>query len=257
MHKEGTVVAIIQARMSSKRLPGKVLEPILGRPMILHQLERAARADLDRVIVATSVEAADDELARVVEQAGYACERGALDDVLARFHGAAMAAQAAHVVRLTADCPLVDHRIVDALVRLHVAAGNDYTSNTLQRTYPDGLDVEVMTMGALTRASAEARLPAEREHVTPYIYGHPESFKLGGLEHSENLARYRWTVDYPEDLEVIRAVFADLAGSAPDFSMQDVLALFALRPELAAINAGVNPLHAHGAGPTGTSIRHR
>lgn len=208
--------------------------------MLALQLERAARARLDRLIVATSEEPGDDAVAALAEHEGYGCFRGALSDVLDRFYRAARETPADHVVRLTADCPLIDHRVIDRVMSEHVRGGHDYTSNTQKRTFPQGEDVEVMRFATLERAWREASSEYDREHVTPYIYRHPELFRLGSVESAEDWSHYRWTVDYPEDLALVRAVFEALYARDTDFSVADVVELIARRPELLEINAAVN-----------------
>lgn len=221
------IVGILQARMTSSRLPGKVMKPILGMPMIGRQLERLARCEsIDRLVVATSMDPSDDPLAAYVESRGVRVFRGALNDVLGRFNGAAIAnGPASHVVRLTADCPLADPGVIDACVWLHVEKGADYTSNTIERTYPDGLDVEVMTAAALKTMAREARDPYEREHVTPFIYRRPERFSIAQLTQAANLADRRWTVDTQEDFEFVSRVFYMLYPVRPAFEQADVLGL--------------------------------
>ena len=235
------LVAVIQARTGSSRFPGKVLEDILGRPMLSRQLERIARANIDKVVVATSVDEGDDVIEQVVEAEGYLVYRGSLEDVLERVYMTASAHGAEHVVRLTADCPVVDHRLIDAVVRRHFDDGNDYTSNTLKRTYPDGQDVEVMRMSALQMAWSEARDSEQREHVTPYIYEHPERFRLGSVESPEDLSHLRWTVDYAEDLAVIRVMFEQLYSECPAFGLEELLDLCHRMPELESMNGRYNP----------------
>jgi spore coat polysaccharide biosynthesis protein SpsF len=221
-------LAILQARMSSTRLPGKVLAPVLGEPMIGRQLERLARAKrLDRVVVATSTDPSDDPLAAWCEAQGQGVFRGALGDVLDRFHGAmATVPQADTIVRLTADCPLADPQVIDAVIGHHLSTGADYTSNTpAVRTFPHGLDAEVMRREALEIAWREATAPYEREHVTPFIYRHPERFRIESLSRAPSLAQLRWTVDFPEDLAFVRGVYAQLYPVRPDFTSEDVAAL--------------------------------
>ena len=232
-------IAILQARMSSSRLPGKVLKPIAGRPMLAFQVERVRRARLvDRLVIATSVETSDDPIAALCASEKVDCHRGSLADVLGRFHGAALAfGLVDHVVRLTGDCPLSDPDIIDACIALHIANGADYTSNGVTRSYPDGLDVEVLRFSALDRAHREAKEQFEREHVTPYLYRHPELFSLDVLRAPRDLAELRWTVDNPADLDFVTRVVAELAPRKPDFTWLDVLALVEARPEIAAINA--------------------
>jgi spore coat polysaccharide biosynthesis protein SpsF len=234
------ICAIVQARMGSRRFPGKVLAPLGGAPMILRQLERIAPAAVDRIVVATSEEDADAPLAECLRKAGIECFRGALDDVLDRMYRAAAAAGAEHVVRLTADCPLHDHRVIDGVLALHREQRNDYTSNTLVRTFPDGLDVEVLTLAALETAWREAREQPQREHVTPFVSGQPERFKLGNYAGPTDRSHVRLTVDYPEDLAVVRAIFDELHPREPLFGLGEIIALLERRPELPALNAHYN-----------------
>lgn len=232
------ILAILQARMSSSRLPGKVLKPILGRPMLGRQLDRLRRsARIGRLAVATSREAGDDAIAAFCAGEGVACHRGPLEDVLGRFAGAlAELGPADHVVRLTADCPLADWTVIDACIARHLETGADYTSNAIERTYPDGLDVEVMTAATLLRAARDASPGPEREHVTMHIYRHPERFRLAALTQSPDLQHERWTVDTADDFRMAEAVFAELFPVKPDFTQADVLALHARRPDIRAIN---------------------
>ena len=219
--------AILQARMSSSRLPGKVLRPLLGQPMILRQVERLRRCrELDRIVVATSRDPSDDILAETLVQAGLETVRGPLDDVLGRFLLAADQLELrGDIVRLTADCPLADPGVIDACVALRREGGFDYASNGQVRTYPRGLDVEVFTAGALRRAGAEATSPYDREHVTPWIYGPGTPFRLGALVRSPDLSVFRWTVDLPADFDFVERVYAALYPANPAFSSDDVLAL--------------------------------
>jgi spore coat polysaccharide biosynthesis protein SpsF len=236
------IVAIIQARMSSRRLPGKILAPLGREPMILRQLERIRRARVDRVVVATSSDASDLPLCAALERVGASYARGSLDDVLDRVYRAAIEHGARHVVRLTADCPLTDHRIIDRIVAAHLEQGNDYTSNTLRRSYPDGLDVEVASVVALERAWRECRDATLREHVMPYLYAEPGRFKLGNVAQELDRSYYRLTVDYPEDLDVVRCVFDELWPIRPDFSSAAMIALLDRRPDLVDMNAMHNVL---------------
>ena len=224
--------AILQARMSSSRLPGKVLRTVLGEPMIGRQVERLRRSQrLTGLTIATSVDAADDVIEAYANQIGVACHRGPLDDVLARFIGALEGAgNPKTFVRLTADCPLADWRLLDACIDAHQAAGADYTHNSPGWTFPKGLDVEVCESAALRRADAEGRTPYDREHVTPYIYGHPELFKIEAVTRDPPL-RYRWTVDTPEDFAFVTAVYASLYPANPAFTSEDVLDWQATHPD--------------------------
>jgi spore coat polysaccharide biosynthesis protein SpsF len=234
------IVAVVQARVSSSRLPGKVLLPILGRPMLAVQLERITRARRpDRIVVATSTEPADDAVAAVADAAGVETYRGPLDDVLARVHGASIGAD--HAVRLTADCPLTDPAMIDRVVDAHLETGADFTSNAWVRTFPDGLDVEVMRTSALALAHFEARLPSEREHVTSFLDQNPERFRLHAVTGAPDLSNLRWVVEREEDLTVVRAVFERLYPVDPAFGMAAVLALAEREPAIFAANAALDP----------------
>jgi spore coat polysaccharide biosynthesis protein SpsF len=240
MARAAQVLAVLQARVSSRRLPGKVLLPVLGRPMLARQIERIRRAcRLDALVVATSDRAEDDAIAELCRALEVDVHRGALDDVLDRFHSAAAARAPEHVVRLTGDCPLIDPSVIDDVVRVHVESGADYTSNAVERTYPDGLDVEAMRMSALATAWREARLPSEREHVTPFLYRHPERFLLRAVKLPRDLSALRWVVDHEVDLALVRAVYERLHPRDPAFDMHAVLALMRSEPQLFGANQHV------------------
>jgi spore coat polysaccharide biosynthesis protein SpsF len=226
------MLAVLQARMSSSRLPGKVLRPILGRPMMALQIERLRRARrLTGLVVATSTQPEDDAIEACCASVGAACYRGALNDVLSRFVGALIAAgEPKTFLRLTADCPLADWRLVDQCIAAHEDSGATLTYTSENWTYPKGLDVEVVETAALTEAAARARDSYEREHVTPYIYRHPERFTLNSLTRDPPL-RYRWTVDTPEDFAFAAAVYGDLYPTNPAFTSEDILAWQAEHPE--------------------------
>ena len=210
---EGPVVAIIQARMGSSRLPGKSLAEIEKRPMLWHVIHRVKRASLvDRVVVATSTAPADDVIEKMCRENGVPCHRGSENDVLDRFYHAARAEKAAQVVRITADCPLIDPEVIDRVVRRFQRGDLDYASNAMVRSYPDGLDTEIFSFSALERAWHEARKPSEREHVTPYLRS--EKFRTANVENQSTTLYQpcRWTVDEAEDLEFIRAVYKAFRG---------------------------------------------
>lgn len=236
-------VAIIQARMSSKRLPGKVLLDIGGQPMLVRVVERTRRATLvDQVVVATTLEPADDAIQRLCEARGYPYFRGSLLDVLDRYYQAALTFRAEVIVRITADCPLIDPAVVDHTLREFFASGVDFAANRLpppwKRTYPIGLDTEVCTFAALERAWREAHLPRHREHVMPYLYEEEGRFRTLLVNHDPDYGHLRWTVDTAEDLELVRRIYAHFNGR-DDFSWLEVLALIQQYPELTQINAHV------------------
>jgi spore coat polysaccharide biosynthesis protein SpsF len=236
-------VAIIQARMGSSRLPGKVMRVLAGRSVLAHVVERVRLCLLvDEVVVATTTSAADEAIVAEAQKLGVRCFRGSEEDVLARYYAAARDALADVVVRATSDCPLFDPELLEHMLRQFraaAAAGEplDYLSNTLERSYPRGLDAEIFTFAALERAHREARAPAEREHVTPYLYRHPERFHVRGVKGERDLSRHRWTLDTPEDWAFISAVFEQLGKQR--FGMEAVLEVLERRPELLALNAHV------------------
>lgn len=232
------ILAILQARTSSSRLPGKVLLPLAGAPMILRQIERVARARrIDRLVVATSENPSDDDLAQVVAGAGVLTHRGPLRDVMARFIGALDAyGPAEHVVRLTGDCPLADPAVIDATIDHVIAAGADYGSNTPpRRTFPKGLDVEVMTAGALRAAAARAASQEEYEHVTWAMHQHPELYRQAYYSQRADEGDVRWTVDFRHDYDFVSAVYDGLYPANPAFSSDDVRRLVRGRPDLATL----------------------
>ena len=229
------VVAIVQARMGSTRLPNKVMKEIGGVPIIELLLARLSRAkEVDQIVVATSGDEKNEQLAAHVERLGYLCVRGSEDDVLKRYLDAAHASNADVVVRVTGDCPLIDPEVVNEVISRFKSVDIDYVSNTSPPTYPDGLDTEVFTLAALERAALESEDPFDHEHVTPY-FRRPGLFKTAGIAHTEDLSGLRWTVDEPADFEVVSNVFARFA---PDihFSWKQVLQLQQNHPELFAAN---------------------
>jgi spore coat polysaccharide biosynthesis protein SpsF (cytidylyltransferase family) len=238
------LLAVVQARQGSSRLPGKALMEIAGRPMVAHVVARiAATAGVDEVVLATTRDAADDALADFARAARLACVRGSVDDVLDRFRSAVRAHPADAVVRVTADCPLLDPAVSGRVVAEYLRRADvDYVSNVHPPTYPDGLDTEVFSRDALERAWREASPDSrrDREHVTPYIWERrPERFRLANVSHGEDLSAMRWTVDDARDLAFVRAVYGALApGGTRPFGMHDVLALLRSTPALLALNAG-------------------
>lgn len=234
------ILAILQARVSSSRLPGKVLKPLVGQPMILRQIERIRRASLiGRLVLATSVDPSDDPLVELAGRHDIPIHRGSLDDVLARFMGAALLHRPDWVVRLTGDCPLADPQVIDQVIEETLAAGADYGSNTIHPTYPDGLDVEVVRYGVLEAVAEEPRTTAEREHVTLAIHRRPDRFKLHSVTRMPDLSHLRWTVDNPEDFELVQRIYEALYPANPAFTTADVLALLARHPEWLELNAGL------------------
>jgi spore coat polysaccharide biosynthesis protein SpsF len=232
------IVAIIQARMGSTRLPGKVLKDLEGETVLSRVVNRVRRAKLiEEALVATTDRPPDDAIVAECRRCSVKVSRGDQDDVLDRYFRAAQLAKAEVVVRITSDCPLIDPEIADQTVAAFLEARPDYASNALQRTYPRGLDTEAISFDALARAWQQARKPYEREHVTPYIYEHPEAFKILTVTGDADFSGHRWTVDTAEDLEFVRAVYARLKTG--EFSWRDVLALIDREPELMELNRSV------------------
>ncbi len=231
------IAAFIQARTSSSRFPGKVLKPILGRAMLELEVERVrACKTIDRVVVVTSTALEDKQIVDLGQRSGVDVFCGSLENVLDRFYQAALKFKPDHIVRLTGDCPLLDPNVVDAMVRLYLEKNCDYATNCTPPTYPDGLDAEVFSFRALEETKREAVLPSHLEHVTPFIEAQPERFRTINLACETDLSALRWTVDEPEDFELVRIVFETLYPQKPLFDMQDVLGLLRTKPELTALN---------------------
>jgi spore coat polysaccharide biosynthesis protein SpsF len=232
------ILAIIQARSSSSRFPEKVLKPILGRPMIFCEIDRVKKSKfINNFVVATSEASTDDGLVKLCRQHDIDTFRGDLFDVLDRYYQCAKTFQADNIVRLTGDCPIIDWTIIDEVIEKHIQEDNDYTSNTLELSYPDGLDVEVIRFSALATAWKKAKLPSEREHVTPYIYRNPQWFKVGCLKNKKDYSKLRWTVDEPEDLVFINLIYELLYPKNECFLMDDVIKILEENPEINGINA--------------------
>jgi spore coat polysaccharide biosynthesis protein SpsF len=239
----GRVVAIVQARMGSTRLPGKVLADLAGAPMLARVVDRARRArTLHALVVATTTDPSDDAVAELCKGRGYPCVRGHPTDVLDRYYQAARQLHAGVVVRLTGDCPLIDPDVIDETVRAFLDADPPYdlVANRLAegRTFPIGLDTEVCSLEALAAAWREASDPYEREHVFPFIYEQRERFRVLLHRGAHDHGALRWTVDTAEDLEVIRRVYQHFGGR-DDFTWLEVLDLFQQEPSLAELNAHV------------------
>ncbi len=229
------VVAIIQARTGSSRLPRKVLKVIGGATMLERVLNRVRRsATLNKVVVATTTKAGDADIVAECARLGVPVFRGSEEDVLDRYYEAAKATKAEVVVRITADCPLIDPQVVDSVVSSFLNHRPDYASNSLNRTYPRGLDVEVMSSATLSRAWREATETYQRVHVTPYIYLNPGLFSLLPVDSAGHYAQ-RWTVDTPEDLDFVRAIYEEF-NNTDSFGWKDILKLLKQKPELLEIN---------------------
>jgi spore coat polysaccharide biosynthesis protein SpsF len=233
------ILAIIQARMGSSRLQGKVLMNLEGETVLGRVVGRLGRSrEIDGIVVATTDATVDDAIVEACEGLGVAYFRGAEHDVLDRFYQAAHANAADVVVRVTSDCPLIDPKLVDDTVNIFRDQKADYASNVFPRTYPRGLDTEVFTIAALDRAWSEAREPHQREHVTPYFYENPRKFRQASMTGVADYSRYRWTLDTREDLELLRTIYSRF-DDRDDFSWQEVIHLMEREPELAELNSGV------------------
>jgi spore coat polysaccharide biosynthesis protein SpsF len=233
------ITAIIQARMGSTRLPGKVLMDLGGESVLARVITRLRRATLvDEIVVATTDSAADEAVVRECDRLGVSFFRGSENDVLDRYYQTAQLTSAEGIVRITSDCPLIDPQITDETIRLFLDQHPDYASNALHRTYPRGLDTEVMTREALACAWREAHFPYQRAHVTPYLYENPTRFDILAVKGKVDYSDHRWTLDTPEDLGFIRALY-DRFDNDDHFTWHDALAVLQREPELMELNRGV------------------
>lgn len=235
-------VIIVQARMTSTRLPGKVLKEVLGKPLLEYQIERLRRVKLaDGIVIATTVNETDLPIVQLCEKLNIAYFRGSEEDVLSRYYYAAVQYQADAVVRITSDCPIIDPRLVDEVIALY--RNNypqfDYVSNVGKRTFPRGMDTEVFSFQALQEAHREATLPEDREHVTPFIRRNTERHKAANLRYPEDQSAHRWTVDTPEDFALIEKIIVALADCRPEFTLEDCLRLLRENPEWSSINEAI------------------
>jgi len=233
-------VAIVQARMGATRLPGKVMMDLAGEPMLVRVVNRVRGAcRLDDVVVATTTNRDDDPIVDLCRVRGWPVFRGSAEDVLDRYYQSAVAHDAGAVVRLSSDCPLIDPKVIDAVVgefQSHYP-DVDYVSNNIQRTFPLGLDVEAISFDALERAWKEDKNPSWREHVTPYIYRHPERFRIRNVANDVDYSHMRWTVDTAEDLAFVRRIYDHFGRD--DFGWRQVIDLLEAHPEWLEINLEV------------------
>lgn len=232
------ILGILQARMSSSRLPGKTLRPLLGKPLLFRQWERLQKTKkIDQWILATSTDPSDDALETFCCENSLKFFRGSLNDVLDRFYQAALPLRPDHIVRITGDCPLADPALIDQIIDFHLKGNFDYSSNTIPPTFPDGLDAEMFRFACLEKGWKEAKLPSQREHVTPFIYQQPNRFRLGSYKNNIDLSGLRWTVDEKEDLKLIMKIYEALYPHNPNFSTSDILTLLNKHPEWGMINS--------------------
>jgi spore coat polysaccharide biosynthesis protein SpsF len=237
------VVAITQARMGSTRLPGKIMLEAAGKSLLEHHLERLGRVrSFDEIVLATTQKSEDDVTAELGKTLGVRVLRGSEHDVLARYHGAAIESQAEIVVRVTADCPLIDPAVTDRTVRAFLDSPEplDYVSNRLIQTFPRGLDTEVLHFAALDEAFVEATEPADREHVTLFVWRQPGRYKLLNVPSNRDYSQHRWTVDTKEDYELVTRIIESLYPNDPEFGLESGIALLDQHPGWAALNAHIH-----------------
>ena len=235
------IIAIVQARMGSTRLPNKVMQPIgENMPMIGALLLRLSRSkEIDKIILATSNDPRNQPLVEYVDKLGFDVFKGSENDILDRYYQVATKYGADVVVRITGDCPLVDWQAIDQTIQYHVKGKYDYVNNRSKPAFPDGLDVEVITYSTLKNAFNNAILPSEKEHVTYYVRQRKDKFKLGYFYSTKDLSHMRWTVDESEDFILVEKIYKNLYKNNPKFSMKDVLELLNNKPELLKINSHI------------------
>jgi spore coat polysaccharide biosynthesis protein SpsF len=235
-------VIIVQARMTSSRLPGKVLKTVLGKPLLEYQIERLKRVKLaDEIVIATTTNDTDQPIVDLCKRLAVPYFRGSEEDVLARYHGAAVEHHADLIVRVTSDCPLIDPHVIDKVIKTYQYACPvyDYVSNCRERYYPRGMDTEVFSFSALDEAFHEATIPPDREHVTPFIAMRPERFKQVNVTYHEDQSRHRWTVDTQEDFLLISKIIEELYPLNKEFTLKDVLDVLQCHPGWHLINAHI------------------
>lgn len=236
------VVAIIQARMGSARLPGKIMMEIVEKPMLWHLIDRVKKCrNVDLVVVATTTNKEDRVVKELAEKSGAKAYCGSEDDVLDRYYQAAKLYGAEVVVRITADCPLIDPHLLDRMAEYFEDNRDklDYLGMGSPNRYPDGLDTEVFSFKVLEKAWEEAKLKSEREHVTPYIWKNEKLFRIGAVALDKDLSRFRWTVDEEKDLRFVREVYKHLYKEGQVFATEEILELLSRKPELLDINQGI------------------
>lgn len=227
------ILGILQARMSSTRLPGKVLKDVHGQPMIIRQLERISRAKkIDQLVVVTSQDSTDNLLVEVLADRGIRVRRGPLTDVAQRFAEVVEEFRPEHFVRMTADCPLADPEVVDLVIDSHLETGADYSTNGIARTFQHGLDVEVIRTEAFSKVLMQDLTPEEREHVTMGIYNRPGEFSINQVTQQADASHLRWTVDEPEDLVFVQSVYDSMFDLLPEFTTADLMNFLSDHPEL-------------------------
>ena len=234
------VTAIIQARMTSSRLPGKILMEVLGKPLLQLMIERVQQAKcINSVVLATTTNKEDDPTEELGKSMGVEVFRGSEEDVLDRFYRAADKFGGEHIMRLTGDCPLIDPDFLDELTDFYFDGGYDYAANCVEPTLPDGLDAEIISMKALREVHEKAVRPPHKEHVTLYVRDNADQFKIGSWKHTEDYSSMRWTVDNREDFELVKAILEGISQEKNDFRMTDVIKFLKKHPETTEINAHI------------------
>lgn len=233
------VVAIVQARCGSTRLPGKVFELLSVKPLIWHVFDRLKGShNINKFVLATTINVKDDKLAEWAKQNGIDCFRGSESDVLSRFYHCAKEFQADIVVRITADDPFKDHGIVDQAINLLIGGNLDFVCNNNPPSYPEGMDIEVFTFNALEQSFLESKDPFEREHVTQYIHRNSDRFKIHNLKYDYDLSYLRWTIDTLSDLQMAREVYNNLYKEHVIFSFHEILEFLSKNPHIEIMNQG-------------------
>jgi spore coat polysaccharide biosynthesis protein SpsF len=233
---------IVQARMTSTRLPGKVLKEVLGKPLLEYQIERLKRVQLaNHLIIATTTNKTDDPIVNLCDRLSTHYFRGSEEDVLSRYYYAAKESKADTVVRVTSDCPLIDPAVIDRVIEFYLTnyPNYDYVSNCIERTYPRGMDTEVFSFQALQEAFWEATAKPDREHVTPFIHRQPERHSLGYVKYHQDQSKHRWTVDTLQDFELIQLILSNIYPLNPEYTMEDCLNLLSNHPDWININKHV------------------
>lgn len=240
------IAIIVQARMTSTRLPGKVLKTVMGKPLLEYLVERLRKVKLaDKIIIATTINNTDEPIVELCKKLDVLCFRGSEGNVLSRYFYAAGMYNAHTVVRITSDCPLIDPNVVDNIIGFYLRNKKryDYVSNTLKRTFPRGMDVEVFDFKLLSEAFNETDLSYDCEHVTPFIYRQPQRYRVHNISYIQDKSFYRWTVDTKEDFELIEVILNSIYPTKPDFTLEDLLELLEKNPQWLKINSHIEQKH--------------
>lgn len=232
------ILGIIQARMNSTRLPGKVMLEISGKPLLDHIITRCSISNIHEIVVATTTNTSDDIIEIYCNSKNILIYRGEEENVLKRFYDCAKKTTCDIIVRITSDDPFKDPDIINIAIKKLVENDFDYVSNTIQPTYPEGIDIEVFTFNALEKAFQNATLDSEKEHVTPYIWKNTKLFKTYNFKCKEDLSKLRWTIDNNKDIEFAREIYKELYLKKPIFLLNDILKLINEKPNLKDINSG-------------------